>query len=395
SARNMRSPDESTNVSRLRSIVSVLTSDFNVAFTAASTRGTVAMSSSPESANRALSRSRSFSSSNGVRGTYCHSLPVSSSVHARQLFESPPGGRLPAVVHYHHRSIVSFAAELKFGRSGGRACTLCSARADAGVSVELRLLAPQLSDGGIAIHPLARDPVPVVARAQLREHGEREHLHAPAEQVLGAHVLVAHLAKVARARVGALDHHLRGDLGRELDDLVGRVPPDRRLDEVEQVLGVDALGVRQEARLGQQPMQGRVVALGDGALSGELEVDRSAVEPLEQAEIEERHATVVEQQEVAGVRVAGELAVAIQAAEEEAEDDLADAIALGLRASLQLLEADAVHELADEHALARERGDDAGHVDERVAIEDAGQRTLVLGLQLVVELLDDALPDLY
>ena len=86
-------------------------------------------------------------------------------------------------------------------------------------------------------------------------------------------------------------------------------------------------------------MQRRRVALGDGALAGELELHRLGVHALEQAEVEERHAPVVEQQEVAGMRVAGELPVAIQAAEEEAEDDLAEAVALGLRAVLQLLEA--------------------------------------------------------
>ncbi len=92
--------------------------------------------------------------------------------------------------------------------------------------------------------------------------------------------------------------------------------------------------------------------------------------------------------------VAGELAVAIQAAEEEAEDDLANAVALGLGAFLELLEADALDELADEHPLARERADDLGDDDERVAGEDAGERALVLGLELVVELLDDPLLDL-
>ena len=57
-----------------------------------------------------------------------------------------------------------------------------------------------------------------------------------------------------------------------------------------------------------------------------------------------------------GVRVAGELAVAVQAAEEEAEDDLADPVALGLRSSsLSSSKPDALDELADEHPLARER----------------------------------------
>ena len=94
------------------------------------------------------------------------------------------------------------------------------------------------------------------------------------------------------------------------------------------------------------------------------------------------------------MRVAGELAVAVEAAEEEAEDDLADAVALGLRAALELLEADAADELADEHALARERADDVGHDDERVPAEDPRERALVLRLELVVELLVDPLADL-
>ena len=55
------------------------------------------------------------------------------------------------------------------------------------------------------------------------------------------------------------------------------------------------------------------------------------------------------------MRVAGELAVAVQAAEVEAEDDLAEAVALGLRQLLELLEAAALDELADDHALARQR----------------------------------------
>ena len=89
-------------------------------------------------------------------------------------------------------------------------------------------------------------------------------------------------------------------------------------------------------------MQRRGVALDDRALAGQLELDGLGVHALEQAEVQERDAAVVEQQEVARVRIAGELAVAVEAAEEEAEDDLADAVALGLRAVLELLEADAV-----------------------------------------------------
>ena len=74
------------------------------------------------------------------------------------------------------------------------------------------------------------------------------------------------------------------------------------------------------------------------------------------------------------MRVAGELVVAVQAAEVEAEEDLADAVAVRLRVALQLLEAGALDELGDQHALARERGDDVGHDDERVAAEDPRER---------------------
>ena len=117
--------------------------------------------------------------------------------------------------------------------------------------------------------------------------------------------------------------------------------------------------------------------------------------PLEQAEVEERHAPVVEQHRVAGVGVAGELVVAVQAAEVEAEQDLADPVALLLRSSrLSSSKPVPSHELGDHHPLARERGDDVGDDDERMAAEDPRQRALVLGLELVVELLLDPGADL-
>ena len=94
------------------------------------------------------------------------------------------------------------------------------------------------------------------------------------------------------------------------------------------------------------------VFLDHGPLARQLEFDRSGVHALEQPEVQEGDASVVEQQEVAGMRIARELVVAVEAAEEEAEDDLTEAIALGLRAFLELLEADADDVVADEHPLA-------------------------------------------
>ena len=86
-------------------------------------------------------------------------------------------------------------------------------------------------------------------------------------------------------------------------------------------------------------MQRLRVALDDRPLRRELELDRPRVQALEQPEVQERHAAVVQQQEVPRMRIARELPVAVEAAEEEAEHDLPDAVALGLRAALQLLEA--------------------------------------------------------
>ena len=126
----------------------------------------------------------------------------------------------------------------------------------------------------------------------------------------------------------------------------------------------------------------------------ELEFSDLGGDPLEEAEVEERHAIVVEQQHVAGVRVAGELAVAVHRAEVEPEDDLPDTIALGLREGLHRFEAAAGDVLRNDDLLAREVGHDVRDDHPWVPAVDAGQRALVRGLELVVELLVDALPDL-
>jgi hypothetical protein len=70
------------------------------------------------------------------------------------------------------------------------------------------------------------------------------------------------------------------------------------------------------------------------------------------------------------VRVARELTVAVHAPEEEAEDDLADAVARRRVERADLVEAAPRDELGDEHALTRQRGDDLRDDDERVAAED-------------------------
>ena len=63
----------------------------------------------------------------------------------------------------------------------------------------------------------------------------------------------------------------------------------------------------------------------------DLELDLLDVEPLRHAEVEERHPAVGHQQVVAGVGVGVEVLELVDRAEVEAEDDLAEAVALVLR----------------------------------------------------------------
>ena len=163
---------------------------------------------------------------------------------------------------------------------------------------------------------------------------------------------------------------------------------------LEHKVRVEVLGLGEEADLGAQPHDRVLVAFDHRAGDLHLERHRAGGHALEQPEVEERHAPVAQQHRVAGVRISGELVVAVEAAEVEPEEDLADPVTLLLRVRAYLLEADALDELADQHALARELADDAGHHDEGMAAEDPGQGALVLRLQLVIELLLDPVADL-
>ena len=98
----------------------------------------------------------------------------------------------------------------------------------------------------------------------------------------------------------------------------------------EQLVRAELVGLLEQAALGPDLPQPLRVALVAGALGLELELDQVARHDLEQAEVQEGDLAVGHQQEVARVRVAAELPVAVHAAEVEAEDDLADAVAGGL-----------------------------------------------------------------
>ena len=120
---------------------------------------------------------------------------------------------------------------------------------------------------------------------------------------------------------------------------------------VHQQLGVDLARVVEEAEVVERHAQPLGVVVEDRLERRDLELDLVAVELLGHAEVEERHAPVRQQQVVAGVGVGVEVLQVVDRAEAEAEDDLAEAVALRLRQRAHLLEAGAVHPLAHQHAL--------------------------------------------
>src|SRR5258707_143180 len=141
-------------------------------------------------------------------------------------------------------------------------------------------------------------------------------------------------------------------------------------------------------------MDGDGIALEAGTQDVEFRVHAVATDVLGHAEVDECHPSVGQQQIVAGLGIAGELPESIERAEEEAEDDLGEAVALFLTELQDLLEADAIDPLAHEYALARQLSHDIGNDDEGVSAPAARKAPLSLRLVLVVELLQGALANL-
>jgi hypothetical protein len=112
------------------------------------------------------------------------------------------------------------------------------------------------------------------------------------------------------------------------------------------------------------------------------------------AEVQKRNPAVIAQQVVAGMRIGVETPESLHRSIEEARDDLADAVALGLVELQDLIEALAVDPFGDEHAAAAQRGEDRRHEDERVAAVGPRERPLILRLELEVELFEHALAQL-
>ena len=106
-----------------------------------------------------------------------------------------------------------------------------------------------------------------------------------------------------------------------------------------EVLRDERVGLGQVARLGERGVQRLGVVAVHGHRDRRLARHVVVVEHAHEPEVEEADAAVVEQQVVAGMRVARDAAHVVDEPEVEAEDDLAHAIAGRLVAGLDLLEA--------------------------------------------------------
>ena len=194
--------------------------------------------------------------------------------------------------------------------------------------------------GGASLQYSLPSARPVGARAQLAERGEHQALHAADQQRLRRDRLAAHLLEERRAGARAAVDEVGHVGGREAAEAGLEVPLAGGLDLRQQALGVERVGLREvaEARPGRAWTAGaspRATACARVALA--LEV--VGVDDAHQPEVEEADAAVVQQQVVAGVRVAGRAAGVLERPEEEAEDDLAEAVSLRFVEPLDLLEA--------------------------------------------------------
>ena len=141
-------------------------------------------------------------------------------------------------------------------------------------------------------------------------------------------------------------------------------------------------------------MNGIRIGLDDRSQNVTLAVQVAGFEVAQQRKVEQTDAPVGAQQAVLGIWIAGSDPRTPDETEEEAQHDLADAVALGLIEPRDLVEAHAIDVLRDEHATRRQIRVHAWHANVRVTAEQTRESALVLGFDLVVELIGDPLAHL-
>ena len=200
---------------------------------------------------------------------------------------------------------------------------------------------------------------------------------------------------MARAWIAEVDQHPADERAVDRHLAVLDVPGGHVVEVLEHRLGRHLVVVRvEEAHAREAAVQLLGVAVHRRADGADLGVEVLASHALGHAEVDERNAPVIHQPVVAGVGVPREMAVPVERPEEEAEDDLAEAVARRPVELLHLLEADPVDPLGHKHVLGAELGHDARDVDERVVAPGAGEGAVLLRLVLVVELVGEPLADL-
>ena len=188
--------------------------------------------------------------------------------------------------------------------------------------------------------------------SQLAEQPDQQEDRPHEDEVLGREREPVEPLGAPHLRVVA--HHVRRLRGVGGERLVDEQPAEDRLVALEERLRQRRVG-RQRPELGDDVEQRLRVALVGRARRGDQLADVGVGEPLREPEVDERDAAVGEEEVVARVRVAVQQPVAERAVDVEADEDLADPVALGLRQLLRRGEPGAVDELADQDALARQR----------------------------------------
>ena len=149
-------------------------------------------------------------------------------------------------------------------------------------------------------------------------------------------------------------HHLAGAPAVDPQLLVGESPAEDRLICLEERLGQLRVWLQRSESHHHlhHPLGVTRIHRPEG---GDQALDFRIGESLEEAEVEEGDPAVGEEQGVARMRVAVQQPVAQGPVDVEADEDLAEPVALGLAALQGLGEALALDEVADDHPLAAER----------------------------------------
>ena len=187
-------------------------------------------------------------------------------------------------------------------------------------------------DGGRAVDVLAHERAPVGARAQLAQDAEQQALHPAQQQRLRRQRLAAHLLEVRRAR-RARDLDVRAHvLGVQAAEAGDEEPRARaRRSARASPAGSNIVGVRAGSRASSATS---CTASASSAMTARASTRSSsrycgAMRRMSPKSRKHTRPSAAEQV-VARVRVAGDEALVGEQAPEEAVDDLAEAVALGL-----------------------------------------------------------------